>query len=508
MDNLCPTSTRFLASSFLLIALIGCEKKAPSAKEQPQHKAVPTAAAQDAARVWVEKAAAEALQISDPGTRASLLAEIVVLETAIGMPDRARENKDRARESLKSAERAINDTDPQLAWTKPNAFESLAKVAIALKDQEDARRYVQLAKSSAFDQGAAQKDSEYGDIAVIQVESGDFSGAKQTLSEISTPEKREEAALFTAIAQARAGDLGGARDAAMKMNPEGRDAVLRHVAEGQARRGDVASVLKTMGMMSPKSSDDYAFTVCAAAAEAGKMAEAVSFASQQADPARRIPLFVHIVHISGESGDVATARSVMQRAADAFNETPVGETRDRLTPYMVSGWRRAGDLALAQAIFAKAIAANPPPTRLQLAYLKQAAGDYEGARETGKTDTLFEMVGLSHLAEAQAKAGDVDGAVRAIAQISNESSRNDASVRVGIVQASKGDLKGARRTAGPAFASSSSNDEVYKKLATAAAKTVAGDEIQAWAEARDTPRQRYLIYLGAASGLLNREFKP
>jgi hypothetical protein len=146
----------------------------------------------------------------------------------------------------------------------------------------------------------------------------------------------------------------------------------------------------------------------------------------------------------------------------------------------------------------------------RIAEVQAGVGDAVTARLTftlalQAADALREHPGglwwdaLGKIAQSQARAGDIEGALRTVKAITGfaPGDKGDALIVIAKAQAEHGDIKGAIQTA-------ASHSWALRAVASTQAKAgdVAG--VLSWAAKVNSPDAKAFVLLGAAEGILSR----
>lgn len=300
----------------------------------------------------------------------------------------------------------------------------------------------------------------------------------------------EGALTSVAVAQARL----GAVPAALKTVGEipgadfRRAHALSRVASVQAEAGDVAGALRTVSSLNALSSlspEDPArialnarLAIVRAQLRAGDLSGAIQLATETRSASARMILFETVAVRAGRSGARAEAAHAVRQALQ--------------------------------------VAAAPPGTRFPGGHvaavsLAQArSGDIPGAIQTASAigEEIYRHLALKDISKVQALAGDIEGAIRTARLISSDMFRTMALWGVVVLQAGAGDGVGALRTM-QAVLPGPPDGQAVRAIARARVRGGAVAETLAWDMAQPSPELRVQGLLGAAEGLLaNRGIAP
>ena len=300
---------------------------------------------------------------------------------------------------------------------------------------------------AAAETGGGFKDFALGMIAETQVRDGDPAGARRTAAGC---QEGSDALCRMARAMAETGDADGAlrtvRDIPSTefQSFDPRAGALSEIAEAQAKAGDVNGALHTIASISVGSPNRL----------------------QQKEARRcREGALAHIAEAQAQAGDLDGSARTLAAIEDA-------KVRLRVQNKVLVARARGGDLAGALT----------------------AAGE-------GRSDKKDWVLGC--IAEAQAQAGDLDGAARTVAAIEEDYRREQAMAALAVARARAGDFPAAF-----GMVKEIPNTHVRKKaqarLALAQAEA-AGDPASAmnFVKALPTPRDRMKMHVAFASLLLD-----
>ena len=285
-----------------------------------------------------------------------------------------------------------------------SSADDMAYIQAAAGDAKAANRAKAIKTGAAEIAAKHEKSSAYCDIAFAQAEAGDIPGAKATVEQIS--EERDKALAYRDIAsaQAKAGDVAGAKATAEQISDENaRVGPYCRIAEAQAQAGDRAGARQTLEkakviaeQISKERDKASAYQdIAEAQAKAGDVAGAKATAEQISDENARVWPYCCIAEAQAQAGDTAGALTKPWK-----RPRPWRSRSARRTP----GWGPT--------------AASPKP--------KPRQGSTAGVRQTlEKAKAMAEQISegetkasaCRYIAEAQAKAGDVTGAIDFVASV-------------------------------------------------------------------------------------------
>jgi len=389
--------------------------------------------------------------------------------------------------------------------------------------------------------------SALAQIAVAQAQVGDEAGAEATFVQAMETTatigiaggQRASTLAEVAVARGRAGDTAGsgatfvlARDLvlARKAATESRfdsyspDRLLVAIAEAQAKAGDVAGAKETAARLPEGLKVDVACRIAEAQARVGDVTGAKSTAAGISENERSWPLS-EIAVAEAKTGDTQGAKTTAAKITNAIWKAKalrgVGEAQIR-----------AADTVGAKAtlLLAKETAAGvgdaltkvargnstAQPSSLdkaqafsEIAETQIKAEDVAGAKvtlllakeaATGITDARSKAQVAIGITGVLAKLGDVAGAKETAAGISDEMQRATALIVIAEVQARCADIAGAKETVAGISIYRRASD--LSKIAEAQARSLAEKADLAWIAALADQTSRAMAYVGVVRGLL------
>lgn len=297
-------------------------------------------------------------------------------------------------------------------------------------------------------------------VAAEQGKMGDPAGAKVTVKSLprNAAEFIGEAFAFAATAQARRGDVAGAKAIANIITDRSfRAEAVSGIAMAQAKAGDVTGAKATVGAITEDSHKASALAeIGAAQAKAGdkagatqSLAQAEALANASKDPWGKNVALRDLAVAQAKAGDVINARIT----AGVVGTLPLDSP---------SAWRgiakvqaRAGDIAGAKATANASAEKEDKALALSDVALAQArSGDRAGASETfaeakaaaGPPTESYKGMTWCEIAAAQAKAADITAAQATINSVTEEGFKSIALAAIAAAQVEAGDLAGAKVT--------------------------------------------------------------
>ena len=374
-----------------------------------------------------------------------------------------------------------------------------AKPGTGASAQMWANYYIQRADANVGQMGSPyQQASATSMLARIQLAVGDNAGAKQSYAAQVKRFPPEMAAAKTPIVVetlAMSGDLDGAQNAlpepqaprnpgtpAIVTNYE-RDRGLAWIARARADAGDYSGALGLFSQNTGLSTTrtpvySYVLTRCT---EKGGVAAAKALIAGMPDARRADELRRMLVITLAKSGDIAGAKAVLKEI-----NSPV--SRDGARSSIIGQQAAAKDLAGARATLAELETPSYQESAIaRIASEQQRAGDFKGAVATIKmieqparqssqllaiaeaqviakdapaailatlkdADADDKPRGQAVLARVKAMQGDIPGGIKIAAAIphtekKHEPARASALTAIAVIQAEKGDIAGAKKTA-------------------------------------------------------------
>ena len=352
------------------------------------------------------------------------------------------------------------------------------------------------------------KTEIFRQIAVAQAGIGHLGTALITLKQIDKRficEKTETLAQI-AVALLEAGkrdDASRALEQAVKLsltlktNDLGTLPALRQVAWSQARLGDIKGALKTTNLIGrlPDNPDTVRsfynhalLNVAEAQADAGDIEGAIKTTGLMKPPA--------LLSFSGAF--VAIARGVAAK----------GEIKLALTYIELLNLPEQKLRAMAEVANRQTVAGNKAAAKETCREALQMAGSI--------SNPVGKAMGLGFVSKAQAKAGDIEGALKTAHVIAELEAKGggvgfccSALAEIGLIQARGKDLEGANKTFALALKIALGNKLTtvrdFEEVASAQAMAADDQNAIAWTTKLDSPRGRTYALLGVANGLIKRE---
>ncbi len=320
-----------------------------------------------------------------------------------------------------------------------NASEAVY-VAFGIKTPADERRREITELRTAYRNKHIAK--VYAAIAAVQIKTKDFAGARATASRIADESGFSKSDIYKEINEAQRasayyqlldGDIAGAMETASGITDVDEISYINgYIVGAQADAGDIDGAKQTASLIKRKETLSYAYR---------KIGEALA-----------------------RAGDKAEARKMLTQAVETASLIKEDNDKNNVLIYIVRALGDVGDFAGAK----KAIALIPPSMESryhlssQIAVAQAKTGDISGAIETVawveweyvKNNCYREIAGV------QAKAGDIAGARQTASGIPDNSVKSDAYSNIAIVQRESGDKKGARKTLVQAMKDASSANYV------------------------------------------------
>lgn len=285
------------------------------------------------------------------------------------------------------AEAQVKHGDILGALTTVDVIKKPADRDTALHDivviQTQAGHYLDAIKTASAINDSKAKAWSLQLIGVAQAERGKIQDAESTIAGIEDPDAHAHLLIATASARAHSGDVNAAREIASRIHsPFLKDRAIQVIARVQAKRGDHEGAVET--------------------------------ASNIDDPARKATTYCQIANIQTALGDKPSAIQTLQM-----------------------GVQIAGSI----------ISSVKPNVLVDLAEVQATAGAIESAKHTLDMITgeypEWAGIGLSEIVFAQAKAGDVQGALSTASGLKNLGSIGSAYLSIARARVVSGDEKGA-----------------------------------------------------------------
>lgn len=337
-------------------------------------------------------------------------------------------------------------------------------------------------------------------IAEDQAWSGDIAGAQQTIAKLPEGNGKDDALLRLASAQVKAGDIKESlHTVGTVSNEKRRLIVIRKIVVAQAKAGDVRGALRTVAPLinDRQLGDGVLSEIAIAQALGGDLKGALETASTIRHAASMAEVVGAVAVSQARTGDfnaaLKTAGSIPRDDERFF---ALGEIAGLLAK---SGdTRRALDIANSYS----------DKTRAQILYgiaLVQAkAGDINGALRTSRAIERvdYKVQFLREAAKAQTRKGNSQGALRLVNRIDDQDEKNGALVSIAVVQAELGDMDSAMKTFALIPETSRARRGAMQGIAWARVKSGDVSEVLASAAKKESPYGRAFALLTEAAKLL------
>jgi hypothetical protein len=322
-----------------------------------------------------------------------------------------------------------------------------------------ARQTIGAAKSAAATiENENSRWACYSIVAAIQAYAGDAAGAMTTAKEISDQFEAGRALGQIAEAQAKRGDTAGAAATASRMkDTDGwyKVSAYEKIAGAQAKAGDAVGARKSLeaakvvAASAPRESDKAAHlhSVAENQAEVGDMSGAKATAAQISDKYEQSLAYSGIATKQAKAGDRAGARQTFELAKTSGAQvTEKGIIGDAFRS-VARGQAVAGEIDAARETAAKI---KDEGDHLRAYYdivdAQLRARDIAGAKATAALSGEKSSIWLG-IMSAQAKRGDVKGAIVTAAEVTDAAEKESALDIIAVAQAKAGNLRDAKATA-------------------------------------------------------------
>lgn len=338
----------------------------------------------------------------------------------------------------------------------------IVAVQVELGDKAGAAAMLEIARENAENYHGQGRSTIYGDVFKAQVLAGDLAGAEAAAVKIATQSKKGRPltlAAYEGIAegQAEAGDVPGAKATAAKIaDADTRAWVEAEIAIQQAKAGDVIGAKATVSQIGNKDAKAWAYPrIAQAQAKAGDVPGAQATVTKIRDKPRRVKVFCAIGQAQVKAGDLVAAIRSFDLAAEAA--APIKERDERrsalfevakarmeagdvagakaMAAPFIQGWvyrtiaktqAQAGDLAAAREALDAARAVDSGEegyVDVEVVRIQTLCGDFQAARQTAAkiSDPMYRQHAYTAIIAAQAKAGDVAGAIEFLNGLKEES---------------------------------------------------------------------------------------
>lgn len=347
---------------------------------------------------------------------------------------------------------------------KSSAYSRIAATQINSGNLTEAKKTISRARNVADSiSDVSNREGALVPVVAVLAKSGDFAMARSITDNFLDGFHKSAALWDIALAQAKANDLTGAKEtlrtaksaADSISSASQKSAALQYTAETQAEIGDIVAAKATAENAKDKLS--VLSKIAMAQAKAGDIEGAKATAETISDTDKKLSILSDITVISGKSEDVTDAKAIAERIKDSYSKA-LAFCNIALSQI------KAGDFEGAKAALgrAKKIASSIDNSLLQrtvFSYIAKnlaKAGDVTGAKaEVEKLKfAFFATAALQSIALSQGEAGDNDGAKKTLAHAKEVlASTNDEDWKlallsgIAIAQAKTGDPAGAKATA-------------------------------------------------------------
>ncbi|HUX17482.1 MAG TPA: ankyrin repeat domain-containing protein, partial [Phycisphaerae bacterium] len=406
-------------------------------------------------------------------------------------------------------------------------------------DRPGAKRAFESALAALVRTEKARQDPfNFSKIAVSQAGAGLSVEARRTVEQyVEFEEARQYVREDLASALARAGDFPAALETAATItSPMNRGLAYARIAEDQAIRGDPAGARKTIELAErakaelkdPPGEKWVAREIATARQWAGDLASTRPDEAGIRDPHEEASAYVGIARDRLRAGDRAGAREIIEQALGAAARQPDPYLRTRTYCNIAVAQAQADDVDGARESFrkAKSAAARTGGSDFDHAHVELVSallrvGDIEGAKGLATPRFIPEPEHLDmvrgDIAQAQAEAGDFQGARSTVGLMAESEWKGRVSLRVAL-QAAKADpqadawqgLASARQVA-EKQSDPSAKATAYEEFSSAYAEAVGPDRLKdllEWIEAAPEPGVQAAGYLGAVKGLFPKTPLP
>jgi tetratricopeptide (TPR) repeat protein len=325
-------------------------------------------------------------------------------------------------------------------------------------------------------QAGYNETNSLSQIVAAQASAGHIADAIETASSFDDVNESKTAKLAIAAAQAKAGDLEGARATLL-------------AAQQRAGKEKSAYMLNALGV-----------DIARAQASIGDISGARKTAEMMPSPVAKTWAYLAMAEAQIKAGDFAAAQATLaiaQKAADMWNSLKAEQKKARCN-CQLSEPQDQSTLAFLE---------------LRIGQMLADTGDLSGARSALRIAQKYTKLISSpqskssqaaQTAEAQANVGDVAGAQESARLISDSMWKSNAARAIVAAQAKAGDVAGAQRTAdltgdpnvtsmakyiiadAQAKRASSSSDSTPPPKASAAAPTLPAVSVSDWIRELDT----------------------
>jgi tetratricopeptide (TPR) repeat protein len=341
-------------------------------------------------------------------------------------------------------------------------------------------------------------------IAQAQEEAGDFAGAAQTYESIPSLKEKARGRRPAARARLKAGDIPGALRAA----EESRRLTIDYLAQKPPHKGQASSM--PFDIKPDSFRDGILGEIALEQARMGDGLGARKTAESITGHYPRALTVAKAAAILARAGDRAAAKALIKWT---FNLVDVVGLRGFELTEIATAETLAGETEAARKTFIRALGTVGPAVMNQsiVPDAQARAGDLEGAMQTLEAigDLKARQRALRYMARTLAKAGNVRKAVEIAESILSTDDRALSLQEVSEAQAEAGDRAVALTTVRRAMAIDGPLDgETMRAVACASSELGDARGALEWVKARSTPATKSRALLGVAEGMLPKVRGP
>lgn len=355
-------------------------------------------------------------------------------------------------------------------------------------------------------------------IAIAQAEAKDRAGAVQTANSIASDAGRGQALAQIAGVQADRGDTPAAFEIVKQITEPGAITwALSLIAKAQAKAGHIDAALETAKSI-PDVTDlrvDALTEIALAQAKNASIDEALKTAAIVKSDVHRIILLASIAELLADQGKMDEAKAVLQKAL-AVPAPPRNESYGFALEKIAIVQMKLGDRQTARQTFREALELTYDKNQRNVVWAQAKAGDIEGALENGRTGRNGGQIGqgLELIAAVQAQSRDFKGALVTAESIGSVETRSAALAKVAAAQRESGMPSEAAATFEKALETAQTNlGDPREQVRRRALHTIAyeqaksGDEKTAfnWAINEKDKYIQSRALLGIAEGMIARK---
>ena len=258
---------------------------------------------------------------------------------------------------------------------------ALADIAVAQAKAGDKKRAKEIVDQAlAATEKIREKSRVLMKIASAQARAGDVEGARNTAEKLGFAVYRARALMKIAVAQAQAGDVEGAKEnfagalAAAAEKEEMAGGTLRDIVIAQAQAGDVEGALNAERKIGPASAPRVLSKIAVAQVQTGDVEGALTTTGKIESASSRVSALVKVAVAQVQTGDAEGAKESLVRAlaiADLIKEGPSIPAGD-IEQALITGTLNTADLIDQGPIRVSAL--------VKIAVAQVQAGDAEGAK--------------------------------------------------------------------------------------------------------------------------------